>query len=95
MATEEVKNALADLGITPEYILERFQTALDMAEKKGRVDVLVTGLDKLATYAGFYDKDTKTKTNSIEYSQSTTDLQSLEEDVKKVKLVQQQEVSDE
>ena len=57
--------------------------------------MLVTGLDKLATYAGFYDKDTKTKTNSIEYSQSTTDLQSLEEDVKKVKLVQQQEVSDE
>ena len=77
MATEEVKNALADLGITPEYILKGMNKAIDLAEKKGRVDVLVTAWDKLATYAGFYDKDTKTKTNAIELTSSTTDLQCL------------------
>lgn len=95
MATEEVKNALADLGITPEYILKGMNKAIDLAEKKGRVDVLVTAWDKLATYAGFYDKDTKTKTNAIEFTSSTTDLQTLQEDIQKVKLVQQQEVKDE
>ena len=92
MATEEVKQALGELGITPEYIINQMKEALEYAKKTKNAKALVEGVKEMANWTGFNDKDTKTKTQAIELIDYHKDLATLETETKKVKLIETKEV---
>ena len=99
MATEQVKEVMKNMGITPETILKEFQflvkTAKEMAiERNNPVALKVMGetLANLANYIGFNDKDTTTEKRTLELVDYHEDMKELTSETQKIKMIEEREV---
>lgn len=92
LATETVKRALEDKGITPEWIIEQMQEAMELSKKTKNSRSLVDAVKEMANWTGFNEKTTKTNIREIEATNYHEDMKNLTSDTNKIKLVEKKEI---
>jgi len=86
MATKIVKEALADKGLDPSLIIDWAIEAKNMCTRNNNPKAFVDLIRETAEWAGFHDKDTETKTDTVELIDYHKDMLTLNETKQTVKL---------
>ena len=84
MVNEEIKSTLAELGISNEWILERYRDMVDIADRPS--DVL-RSLDSLAKIAGLFDTDKKQESLTVWSGFSSEQMEALKGGHTETKLI--------
>ena len=92
LATETVKRALEDKGITPEWIIEQMCEAMELSKKTKNSRSLVDAVKEMANWTGFNEKNTKTNVKELEFTNYHEDMKNLTSDTNKVKMVEKKEI---
>jgi len=86
MATKLVKEALAEKGLDPSLVIDWALEAKNMCTRNNNPKALVDLIRETAEWAGFHDKDTETKTDTVELVDYHKDMLTLNESKQTIKL---------
>tara|TARA_R100000808_G_C2148481_1_gene156640 strand:+ start:603 stop:1364 length:762 start_codon:yes stop_codon:yes gene_type:complete len=84
MVSKEIKSTLAELGISNEWILERYRDMVDIADRPS--DIL-RSLDSLAKIAGLFDTEKKQESLTVWSGFSPEQVEALKSGDTKTKLI--------